>query len=187
MEPNPTTTFTFFRKGWRAKRVWIYAGDYDKIPTNGGKTGADTPPYTIGVSGRSMELIQNKSAGGTHTVLTCKYEGFARHKALIRSDHGITSTERNGLFSSGWKFVYMSTQYKWSVPMFSSVWILCDAGNREIARFHRNSFRFRRIGRLEIYSQQPYGTIDPDFVAMIMATCKLVHNTVKNNERSASS
>ncbi|KAJ2661773.1 hypothetical protein IWW48_002167 [Coemansia sp. RSA 1200] len=170
----------------RTKRARIYAGDHSKIPTDGEKTGADTPLYNIEAGRRSMELIQNNSAGGTHTVLTCKYEGCARHKALIRSNHGLSSTERNGLFSSGWKFVYMSTQYKWSVPIFSSVWTLRDTSNKEIARFHRNSFRFRRIGKLEIYSQQLHRTIDPDFVAMIMVTCKLVHNTVKNNERRAS-
>ncbi|KAJ2558867.1 hypothetical protein EV175_000601 [Coemansia sp. RSA 1933] len=137
------------------------------------------------MKGRSFELIDN-SSGEQRKVLTGSYGNFLRRKAMIRSEHGLSSANRNGMFTNGWTFVFMSNQYKWTVPPFSKTWTLKDINDREVATFSRAMFKPRRIGKLEIHSQQSE-TLDPDFVALILLTCKFVHNTVKRNERRAAS
>ncbi|KAJ1662745.1 hypothetical protein EV178_005611 [Coemansia sp. RSA 1646] len=132
------------------------------------------------MSRQSFELVQNNS-NETHKVLTGKYENLLRRKALIRSEHGLSSAKRNGVFSCGWTFTYMSNEYKWSTAAFNRRWVLRDINDREIAEFTRASLAFKRIGKLEIYHEQTE-PMDPEFVAMIVLSCKLVHNTAKANE-----
>ncbi|KAJ1782835.1 hypothetical protein LPJ59_006715 [Coemansia sp. RSA 2399] len=133
---------------------------------------------------RSFELIQN-TPSVTRKVLTGNYQGFLRLKALIRSEHGLSSAHRNGTFSKGWTFVYMSNKYKWTTAgALSKTWTLVDINDREIATFSRAILKLRRIGMLEIHNQQTE-TLDPDFVALILLTCKFVHNTIKSHENHA--
>ncbi|KAI9501002.1 hypothetical protein GGI25_003076 [Coemansia spiralis] len=171
---NVADTFTLFRKKV-TNCATAFRGDYESYPESDNVR----PIYLINFKGSSLEVLQDTD-GNTRSVLAGDFESIIRNSAIVRSDNGLSSLKRNGIFTSGWSFTYLSDKYIWTVSTWNRTWTLKDANDKPIARFTRSSLKFKKIGVLNIYKQS-----DPVFVAIIVLTCKLVHNSVKSNERHA--
>ncbi|KAJ2718239.1 hypothetical protein GGI07_005832, partial [Coemansia sp. Benny D115] len=77
---------------------------------------------------------------------------------------------------------YMSNEFKWKVSMWNTSWTLTDINGKEVAKFERESFKFWKIGTLHILEDVP-----DTLRALILLTCSMVHNTVKNCENHQAS
>ncbi|KAJ2621181.1 hypothetical protein GGI25_005405 [Coemansia spiralis] len=169
---NVIDTFTFFRKTLSQSAV-VFHGDLDKKPEDGESI---QPLYHINIKRGSLELLQ-PTATGMQSVLTGSFDSITRRSATIRSTSGLSAVKSNGILSSGWTFIYLSDKYKWTVSTWNNSWTLKDINDRPLAKFTRFSFKFKKMGKLEVYKE-----LDPVLIAMVMLTCKLVYNTVHASE-----
>ncbi|KAJ2659779.1 hypothetical protein IWW48_003294 [Coemansia sp. RSA 1200] len=175
--------YTFFRKKPLSFDGIVFSGEHSKNPQ---KENGTPPIYHINVGNRSLELLEQKT-GGMEAVVTGGFEGHSQSKALLRTKNSLASARTNHRFSRGWTFVYLSSEYKWSVSAMSSKWTLTDVNKKVVvAFFKRSSLKLMQIGTLSIYHDSDTGMpIDPEFIALIVFTCKMVHYTNEVYEMAA--
>ncbi|KAJ1895846.1 hypothetical protein LPJ66_004343 [Kickxella alabastrina] len=173
-----TTSFTFFRKSVFSKGAIIYGGEV-KSESAAAKQ-AIAPVYDIDFDGHDFALryiTQSLTSG--MTVLLGQTDGMAKRSARIEGFNSGTTAKRTGWFFSGWTFVdFMGNKFTWIDSWWTTSWTLYDAGGKKIATFSRSMFVIIRCGTLVIHEPVP-----DSLMALILLTCKMVHNTLKRHER----
>ncbi|KAI8323228.1 hypothetical protein GQ54DRAFT_251922, partial [Martensiomyces pterosporus] len=71
---------------------------------------------------------------------------------------------------SGWSFVdYSSNEYTWRVSPLNNTFTLTDINGTTIAIFHRNAWKIKKTGTLDIVVKVP-----ESLLVLILVTCKFV-------------
>ncbi|KAJ2373212.1 hypothetical protein GGI05_007507 [Coemansia sp. RSA 2603] len=176
------STYTFFRNGTFSRGAIVYSGDIES--KDWAEQNGLEPEFEIKLHMRSLSLERNPIAiEKATTLLSGKYEGFCRRSARIEGFHSLTTAKRAGIFSCGWSFVdFMSNEFKWNVSMWGTSWTLRDINGNDVAQFKRTSFSIKRIGTLTILEEK----IPESLLMLILLTCKMVHESIKESERSHS-
>ncbi|KAJ1727138.1 hypothetical protein LPJ61_004736 [Coemansia biformis] len=171
-------TYTYFRRTKVSRDAVVYKGALEEMPNP--ETGP-APTYVAEMSFRTFALHENTDSG-TRILLTGHYEGILGRSAVIKGDHLLSMAKEGGLFDDGWSFTYMADSYRWRVAWFGRRWTLEDRNKNVLAKLERASFKYTKIGVLEILTE-----MDDDLKALVLITCEVVHRTIKSSEAAAAS
>ncbi|KAJ2862195.1 hypothetical protein GGH94_004426 [Coemansia aciculifera] len=139
------------------------------------------PVYEIVSKWRTIE-IQPSNAVSQQILLTGKYEGWTGHSVSLTGFGGITVAKRMGVLNCGWKFVdFTSNEFFWRISGWNSSWTLTDVAGKVVAKFTRAGFHMSKLGVLEVMED-----VNEALLTLILLTCKLVHQSVQESERSSS-
>ncbi|KAJ2402033.1 hypothetical protein GGI23_001002 [Coemansia sp. RSA 2559] len=173
---NTATTFTIFRKSALSLDGLAFSGEHRKNPQ---KENGMLPAYQINIGNKSLGLLEQTPAG-LEPAITGYFEGISLTKALLHTRSSLSSARSNNTFSRGWTFVYLSSEYKWKVSLTGTKWTLTDMNKQAVASFKRSSWKMMHIGTLTIHA-----LADPELMALIILTCKMVHYTNELYETAA--
>ncbi|KAJ2547184.1 hypothetical protein EV175_005321 [Coemansia sp. RSA 1933] len=162
------TTLTLFRKKALSYDGLAFSGDHDKNPQ---KENGTLPVYHINIGNKTLELLEQTPAG-LEPVVTGSFDNISQAKAMLHTKNSLSSAKTNSMFSRGWTFVYLSSEYKWKVSIMGTKWTLTDINKQTIASFKRSSLKMMRIGTLTVHVP-----VDPELLELIVLTCKMVHYT----------
>ncbi|KAJ2016238.1 hypothetical protein H4218_003839 [Coemansia sp. IMI 209128] len=170
-------TFTLFNKGAFSQGALVFDRDYKDRPealANG------EPLYRVYTKWRAVELLED-TAVGPKALLSGKYEGLMKRSVSLNGFGSNTLAKRTAILRSGWSFVdFMSNEFTWRVSGWSTSWTLSDVNGAVVAKLTRATLRRNKLGTLEIMED-----VSESLQALIIVTCKLVHQTVQDGEHSS--
>ncbi|KAJ1963924.1 hypothetical protein GGI12_001750 [Dipsacomyces acuminosporus] len=170
------TTYTFFNKGFFTHGAEVYQGVLEQIPE---PSENKAPDFTINVQYRNIVISENTGIA-SRELITGKFEGFLRHAAVLNGYHTMTRAKRIGVLKCGWSFVdFSSNEFTWRSSTWDKTFTLTDCNGEVIAIFHRAMRKVKLTGTLDVLVKVP-----ESLLALILVTCKMVHCTVKEKERS---
>ncbi|KAJ1895844.1 hypothetical protein LPJ66_004341 [Kickxella alabastrina] len=171
-----STSYTFFSKGAFSPSALVYIGiveSKNNIVENNIK-----PDFEINVNRDGLELRHKPGTDDARVLISGKFEGLFKRSARFKDMNINTTAKRIELFLSGWSFVDENgNKFKWRIPIRRPVWYLRDDNGNIVAEFQRTTFSLGKIGTLVIHNQVPE-SLRP----LIILTCKMAHNTVRNSE-----
>ncbi|KAJ2751681.1 hypothetical protein GGI19_004330 [Coemansia pectinata] len=172
------STLSLYYKGAFSRSAIVFNDDYKNRSS---ALENAQPVYEIVSKWRTIE-IQPSNAVSQQILLTGKYEGWTGHSVSLTGFGGITVAKRMGVLNCGWKFVdFTSNEFFWRISGWNSSWTLTDVAGKVVAKFTRAGFHMSKLGVLEVMED-----VNEVLLTLILLTCKLVHQSVQESERSSS-
>ncbi|KAJ2818559.1 hypothetical protein FBU31_005825 [Coemansia sp. 'formosensis'] len=169
-------TFTLYNKGVFSQGALVF--DRDFKDRSEALENAE-PLYQIYTKWRTVEILHN-TATGPKALLSGKYEGLLKRSASLSGFGSKTLAKRTAVLRSGWSFVdFSSNEFTWRVSGWNTSWTLSDVNGAVVAKLTRANLHRNKLGTLEIMEDVP-----ESLQALILVTCKLVHQTVQDGEHS---
>ncbi|KAJ2263373.1 hypothetical protein GGI01_000790 [Coemansia sp. RSA 376] len=169
-------TFTLFNKGAFSQRALVFDRDFK----NRSEALENAEPlYQVNTKWSTVEILHN-TATGPKALLSGNYKGWLKRSVSLNGFGSNTLAKRTAVVRSGWSFVdFTSNEFTWRVSGWSTSWTLTDVNGSVVAKLTRATLHRNKLGTLEIMEDVP-----ESLLALILVTCKLVHQTVVDGERS---
>ncbi|KAJ2411184.1 hypothetical protein H4218_004428 [Coemansia sp. IMI 209128] len=174
-----SSIYSLYYKGAFSQSALVFPGDFKNRTTAAENTEAI---YEIASKWRTITLSPLREVS-SEPLLRGKYEGWTGRTVRLNGFGGETVAKRRGCMSLGWSFVdFMSNEFSWHVSTWSTSWTLTDAGGRVVAKFTRAGFKLSKMGVLEVMER-----VDEVLLALILISCRLVHQSVHESENNGGS